>query len=35
MKVLMVHEYYRQAGGEDKVFEKEKQLLKKRRNRCY
>lgn len=29
MKVLMVHEYYRQAGGEDKVFEKEKQLLKK------
>lgn len=28
MKILQVHNYYRQAGGEDRVFESECQLLK-------
>ncbi|BCS80361.1 glycosyltransferase family 4 protein [Anaerocellum diazotrophicum] len=28
MKVLLVHEFYRQYGGEDRVFEQEKRLLR-------
>ena len=30
MKILMVHNQYQQAGGEDKVFELESELLESR-----
>jgi len=35
MKILMVHNQYRQTGGEDKVFELESELLESRGHKVH